>query len=59
MRVSIQVTLEVPKGASAQDVQQYVYGSVVGMAGGLDPKDPMFNLKAIDVQVGPVLVIRR
>jgi len=45
-KVTFAVTMELPPGANLQMAQDYVKKAVQNHAGGKDPNDPMFNLRA-------------
>jgi len=52
MRRNFRVTVDVPEGASLDDVALYIKEAVQGWKDGLDSSDPMFNLDASRVMVG-------
>lgn len=49
--ISFVVTLDVPEGATAEDMQYYVREEVAAGCGNRDPADPIFNLDRDSVQV--------
>ena len=45
------VSVDIPKGVTIAEMQQYIEDTVGGWSGGLDPREPIFELTMEDVTV--------
>lgn len=49
------VTIEIPRGATVEEMRTYIWDAIVTLKGGLSPDDPLFDIDRDSIKVQKIV----